>query len=143
MEKWVSIKWVPMCLNTIILGVPLPEGVSAIAVNLIFFTVIPDGYETGTIVEKLNFVYPVDIFWYLLGIAVKKFKKKKLTVGRHFVKNEMPAPQKRKFPRLRRGGITLGNVPSEYTGKFLPGFLQHYDNCDGSKEQLTKLDRNK
>ncbi len=34
----------------------------------------------------------------------------------------MPAPQKRKFPRLRRGGITLGNVPSEYTGKFLLGF---------------------
>ncbi len=29
MEKWVSIKWVPMCLNTIILGVPLPKGVSA------------------------------------------------------------------------------------------------------------------
>jgi hypothetical protein len=36
--------------------------------------------------------------------------------------NQMSTPQKWKVPALSRGVITLGNVPSRYTGKFMPGF---------------------
>jgi hypothetical protein len=48
----------------------------------------------------------------------KKFLKK---FNMSISKTKCPTP-KQKVPPLSRGVITLGNVPSQYTGKCLPGF---------------------
>lgn len=65
---------------------PLPEGVSAIAVNLILFTVIPDGYETGTTVKRVKFFIPCGYPFVPAGYCSKKVFKKKINGGQAFCK---------------------------------------------------------
>jgi hypothetical protein len=58
-------------------------------------------------------------FWYPLGITVKKVLKK---LNLAILKMKWLPPKMESASSHGEGVITLGNVPSKYTGKFLLGF---------------------
>ncbi len=145
MEKWVSIKWVPMCLNTIILGMPLPEGVSAIAGNLIFFYCdtwwVWDGYHSQ---KNLNF-YTLWISFGTCWVLQLKSFLKKIKGWQAFCKKWNAHPQKLEINFLVLGEEVLYSVmyPPNTRGNSCPVFYNITTIVMGLKNNWQNLTKNK